>query len=176
VFPSSTSKDLDAHGEAARHAIDGLEGFTPIAVENFGARDTNASGIDREKIAEAHVLVGLMGHCCSSPPEEPTSYTEPEYDLASARDLPRLICVAADDFPLLQIHRESDDLFERQQAFTRRVMVDRVVASFAGPEELAVSVTVALANWRSRLENVEEIVARLSHFEKRADELELAEG
>jgi hypothetical protein len=61
VFLSSTSKDLAAHREAAERAILSLDGFAPIAMENFGARDTNARGIDEQKLREADLLVGLMG-------------------------------------------------------------------------------------------------------------------
>jgi hypothetical protein len=43
-------------------------------MESFGARDTDARGIDEQKLREADLLVGLMGHCYgSSPPGDPRS-------------------------------------------------------------------------------------------------------
>jgi tetratricopeptide (TPR) repeat protein len=149
VFLSSTSKDLAAFRGAVHRAIDALDGFELIHMETFGARDTDARGIDEQKLREADLLVGLMGHCYgSSPPDDPTSYTEQEYDFALLRDLPRLMFVAPDDFPVPQHLIESDDKRARQKAFRARVMVDRVVASFASPEQLATGVNTALANWR----------------------------
>jgi hypothetical protein len=128
VFLSSTSKDLLAE----RDAIDDLDGFDLIRMENFGARDTDARGIDAAKLGEADVLVGLIGHCYgSSPPDDTTSYTEQEYDLPARRHLPRLMFVAPDDFRLAVNLIEPEDKRARQQAFRARVMVDRVVASFA---------------------------------------------
>jgi hypothetical protein len=149
VFLSSTSKDLAAYRQAVHGAIDALDGFELIHMEGFGARDTDARGIDEQKLREADLLVGLMGHCYgSSPPDDPISFTEQEYDFARRRDLPRLMFVAPDDFPVPQHLIESDDKRARQKAFRARVMVDRVVASFASPEQLAIGVNTALANWR----------------------------
>ena len=86
VFLSSTSKDLAAYRKAVHRAIDALDGFEPIRMESFGAGDTDATGIDEQKLREADLLVGLMGHCYgSSPPDDPTSYTEQEYDFAVGR-------------------------------------------------------------------------------------------
>jgi hypothetical protein len=85
VFLSSTSKDLAAYRGAVHRAIDALDGFDLIGMESFGARDTDARGIDEQKLREADLLVGLMGHCYgSSPPGDPTSFTEQEYVLRSA--------------------------------------------------------------------------------------------
>jgi hypothetical protein len=157
VFLSSTSKDLAAYREAVHRALDALDGFDLIGMESFGARDTDARGIDEQKLREADLLVGLMGHCYgSSPPDDPTSFTEQEYDFAVDRKLPRLMFVAPDEFPVPQHLIEPDDKRARQKAFRERVMVDRVVASFATPEGLAARVTQALANWR-----VERITAEL---------------
>ena len=126
VFLSSTSKDLAAHREAVHRAIDGLDGFDPIRMETFGARDTDARGIDEQKLCEADLLVGLMGHCYgSSPPDNPTSFTEQEYDFAVHREMPRLMFVASDDFPVPNHLIEPDDKRARQKAFRVRVMVDR---------------------------------------------------
>ena len=137
VFLSSTSKDLAAYREAVHRGIDGLDGFDPIRMESFGARDTDARGIDEQKLREADLLVGLMGHCYgTSPPDDPTSFTEHEYDFAvcsgpAAADIRR-----AGRFPGALPLIESDEKRARQQAFRARVMVDRVVASLTSPEEL----------------------------------------
>jgi tetratricopeptide (TPR) repeat protein len=163
VFLSSTSKDLAAYREAVHRAIDALDGFALIKMESFGARDTDARGIDEQKLRAADLLVGLMGHCYgSSPRDHPTSFTEQEYDLAAGREppLPRLMFVAPDHFPVPHHLIEPDDKRARQKAFRERVMADRVVASFNSPQELATGVATALANWRVERITAELVAAR----------------
>ena len=84
VFLSSTSKDLAAYREAVHRAIDALDGFEPIRWRASAPATPTRAASTNEKLREADVLVGLMGHCYgSSPPDDPTSYTEQEYDFAA---------------------------------------------------------------------------------------------
>ena len=62
---------------------------------------------------------------------------------------------APDDFPIPASLRESDASFERQQALRREVMSERVVASFATPEQLASAVTKALFVWHEEQRRAE---------------------
>jgi Domain of unknown function (DUF4062) len=159
VFLSSTSRDLADYREAVHQAIDNLDGFHLIRMENFGARDTNATGIDTQKLEEADLLIGLIGHCYGSTrPGERISYTEEEYNLATQRELPRLMFVAPADFPLPAGLIEPDAKRERQRAFRDRVIKERKFGSFASPEHLASAVTAALANWRKKREGKPEPV------------------
>ncbi len=80
VFLSSTSRDLTAYREAVHRAIDQLDGFSPIMMEHFGARDENARGLCARLVGESQILVGLLGHYYGScPPDEELSFTELEY-------------------------------------------------------------------------------------------------
>jgi tetratricopeptide (TPR) repeat protein len=182
VFLSSTSRDLANHREAVERAILRLEGFMPIVMENFGARDATASQIDEAKVRECDVFVGLVGHCYgSSPKDNPTSYTEQEFDLATALGRLRLMLVASDEFRLPASLREPEERHLRQVAFRARVLEERVVAMFDDPAGLAGLVTQALANWRAEREKVDPITADLvaakeaaARHEARAAELERA--
>lgn len=42
VFLSSTSKDLESYREAAYRAIEGLDGYRCVRMEDFGSRDAVA--------------------------------------------------------------------------------------------------------------------------------------
>jgi tetratricopeptide (TPR) repeat protein len=173
VFLSSTSKDLATHREAVTRAISGLDGFYPIVMETFGARDGTASQIDEAKIRECDVFVGLVGHCYgSSPKDNPTSYTEQEFDLATSLGRPRLMLVASDEFRLPASLREPEEKHLRQVAFRTRVMEGRVVATFDDPAGLAGLVTQALANWRAEREKVDQITEELIAAKEHAAELE----
>ena len=83
VFLSSTAKDLEAYRDAAYRAIEGLDGFHCVRMEDFGARAEQADDFCREKIAECEVAVFLVGLCQGSAPEGSTqSYTDGEYAAA----------------------------------------------------------------------------------------------
>ena len=160
VFLSSTSRDLADYREAVHRAIDGLPGFQLIKMEDFGARDANAKDLCARLVRESDLFVGLMGHYYGScPPNEAVSFTELEYRTAKDAGLPRLMFAAPDEFPIPASLRESDASFERQQALRREVMSERVVASFATPEQLASAVTKALFVWHEERRRAEQPAA-----------------
>jgi WD40 repeat protein len=151
VFLSSTSRDLTAYREAVHRAIDRLDGFILVKMEDFGARDETARDLCARLVGESQVLVGLLGHYYGSrPSDQAHSFTELEYRAAVASGLPRLMFFAPDDFPIPASLREPDESFQRQKTFRARVMAERVGASFDTPEQLASVVTTALANWRAK--------------------------
>jgi tetratricopeptide (TPR) repeat protein len=189
VFLSSTSQDLVTHREEVLAAIVRLDGFDPIAMENFGARADAGVKFDDRKMRESHVVVGLLGLCYGSHPRAgPPSFTEREYESALAAGIDRLMLVSPDDFLVPGHLIEADAKRRYQQAFRLRVKGDLIVdgaAAFASPAALARAVVSALANWRAGREKVDEITAELvaakeaaAGHEARAAELErtLAEG
>jgi hypothetical protein len=92
--------------------------------------------------------VGIVGHLYgSSPPGSAESFTEREYNAAFEACRPRLIFVAPDDFPLLASLREDDPKSLKQQAFRKRVSIERVREHFHSPDDLALAVVTALRNW-----------------------------
>lgn len=148
VFLSSTSRDLVEYREAVHRAIDGLPGFQLVKMEDFGARNASPKDLCAGLVRDCDLFVGVIGHYHGRcPPGEPISFTELEYRTATSANLPRLMFVAPDDFPIPASLRESDASFERQQAFRREVMTDRVVAAFDTPEKLASAVTRSLFIW-----------------------------
>jgi len=179
VFLSSTSQDLVAEREAVLAAIAGLDGFEPIAIENFGARAKAAVDFDDREIQQSQVVVGLLGLCYGSNPRGgPPSFIEREYDSAVAAGIGRLMLVSPDDFPVKGDLIEPAAKRRRQKAFRARVKADLIVdasdAAFASPAALATAVIKALANWRADREKAEEIVAELVATKARATELERA--
>jgi hypothetical protein len=186
VFLSSTSQDLVLHREAVLAAIDGLDGFSAIAMENFGARAAAAVDFDERKVLESDVLVGLLGLCYGSNPRDgPPSFTGREYDSAAAAGIDRLMLVSPDDLPVPGHLIEPDGKRRRQRALRKRVKADLIVdtsdAAFVSPQSLASAVTRALANWRAEREQVNQITADLvaaketaAKHEARAAELERA--
>jgi Domain of unknown function (DUF4062) len=168
VFLSSTSRDLADYREAVHRALDGLPGFQLIKMEDFGARDASAKDLCTRLVRDSDLFVGLMGHYYGScPPNETISFTELEYRTANDAGLPRLMFAAPDEFPIAASLRESDASFERQQALRREVMSERVVASFATPEQLASAVTKALFVWQEDRRRAEQPAAATEPEEPR---------
>src|SRR5437879_6235677 len=126
VFLSSTSKDLSRYRNAVYEAIVGLDGFQCVRMEDFGARHIPAKEFCRQKIATCDLFVCLVGLCHGSPvPDSEESYTILEYRTAVVLSLPRLIFVSSDEDEGTRYYRgfqrESDELWEKQQAFRQEV-------------------------------------------------------
>jgi hypothetical protein len=148
IFLSSTARDLSAYRDAAYRAINGIDGFKCVGMEDFGARDAQADDFCREKIGECDAAVFIVGLCHGSAPKgSRRSYTEQEYEAATEAGVPRLVFLSKDGTFYQGYYRESDRAWKAQQAFRRRVSKERIREEFATPEELATKVTQALANW-----------------------------
>jgi hypothetical protein len=147
VFLSSTTRDLTQYRDAAYKAIEGLDGYHCVRMEDFGARDWAADDFCRAKVAECDLFVGVVGHLYGSCAEgSEQSYTEQEYAAAIAVEVPRLMFIATEDISLPMNLRESDDKWERQQAFRQRVSQALIRDTFSSPEGLARRVVQAVRN------------------------------
>jgi len=148
AFLSSTAKDLAEYRQATYKAIEGLDDWHCVRMEDFGARDAMADEFCQEKVAECDVFVGIVGHCYgSSSKGSDKSYTEQEYDAAIATDKPRLMFLAPDDFPLPAYLIEPDERRAKQRAFRDRVNAERIRDTFTSPDDLARRVVQAIRNW-----------------------------
>ena len=147
VFVSHTSelRNFPAGGKSyvaeAERAITAA-GHVIVEMADFPAADQPAAQLCAQRVRGCEVYVGVLGTRYGSPvadkPE--VSYTELEFDAASAAGLPRLVFVldteAADvGIPLAQL---IDHAFgARQEAFRRRVQASGLVTqSFASPDQL----------------------------------------
>jgi len=155
AFLSSTAKDLAEYRDAAYKAIEGLDDWHCVRMEDFGARDAMADEFCQEKVAECDVFVGIVGHCYgSSPKGSEKSYTEQEYDAAIATERSRLMFLAPEEFPLPMHLRESDEKWRKQRDFRDRVNAERIRAPFTSPEVLALRVVQAIRNWERKATGV----------------------
>lgn len=148
IFLSSTFRDLTKHRAAVIEAIERLDGYHCVRMENFGARDWEAGTFCRAKVQECDLFVGIVGHLHGScPPNSAQSYTECEFEAAIAEKKPRLIFLAPEDFPLPANLRESDEQSQKQREFRQRASTGRIRDTFTSPEDLASRVTQAIHNW-----------------------------
>jgi Domain of unknown function (DUF4062) len=151
AFLSSTAKDLNEHREAAYRAVQGLDGWKCVRMEDFGARDSLADDFCRKQVGECDVFVGILGHLYgSSPSGELASFTEREYEAAISTNQPRFLFVAPEDFKLPFSLFEDDERRRRQKAFRDRVDHERIRDTFVSPDDLAARIISALRNWEQR--------------------------
>ena len=117
-------------------------GHVIVDMADFPAADQPAAELCAERVRGCDVYVGVLGTRYGSPVRDKpeVSYTELEFDTATAAGLPRLVFLldtaAADvGIPLAQL---IDHAFgARQEAFRRRVQASGLVTqSFASPDQL----------------------------------------
>lgn len=148
VFLSSTTNDLISCREAAFAAICRLDGYHCVRMEDFGAKDCLPLSLCLKKVAECDVYVGILGHLYGScPGDGEKSYTELEYEKATELGKPRLMFLASNDVPIRLDHIEDAERQQRQKRFRSRIDKDLLRQEFATPEDLALTVAAALANW-----------------------------
>lgn len=147
VFLSSTARDLAEYRDAAARAIDGLEGYKCIKMEDFGATAAQAASTCTEKVLECDLYLGILAYNYGSlAPQSELSYTEIEYDTAA--QMARLIFIAdaKKGFRVDPDLIEPDDKRARQRVFRERAGQTHVAAFFTTPEDLAVKVVTAIRN------------------------------
>lgn len=152
VFLSSVALGLEPYREAVRKAINGLDGYKCVGMEDFGARHGTPYSVCLAKVRECDIFVGIVGHRYGSiAPETGKSFSESEYDAAVTSGKPRLMFLAPEEFPVPANLIESDELREKQANFRARVSKEYAVAFFeeGQGEMLARLVIQAIHNRRS---------------------------
>src|SRR5215471_2682872 len=120
----------------------------------FAARDSKPAETCTIMVARADLYVGIIGTrygaCVRGRPE--LSYTELEFETATALGLPRLVFLISDDAASLPPADEPPDWRARQQAFRHRLLNAEVtVASVSSPSELEVALVHALSDLRTEV-------------------------
>jgi hypothetical protein len=148
VFLSSTGGDLTAYRKAAYEAIQGLDDWKCVRMEDFGARDWDVDTFCRAKVQECDLFIGIIGNRFGSGPKgSKDSYTQREYQAARDAHRPVLLFLASDDFPVPGNLLEPMTKVRVQRAFRARVRNggDRIVDfGFTSAEDLAKRVVSAL--------------------------------
>ena len=146
VFLSHTSelRNFPEKGSYVAEAEQAISAAGHVVVEmtGFPAADQSAEQLCAERVRGCQVYVGLLGTRYGSPVRErpEVSYTELEFEAATAAGLPRLVFLldtnAADvGIPVGEL---TDHVFgARQEAFRRRVQASGLVTQpFASPHQL----------------------------------------
>jgi len=151
VFVSLTSELMDHPPERSflAAAEDALKraGHAFNHMGLFGAADRRPADFCRSRVMRCDVYVGLIGRCYGTvvPDRPDASYTELEFETATAAGLRRLIFLIRDDFAPRR--REPRGHGARQQAFrTRLRQSGLLVVTVASPASLEVELYQSLVD------------------------------
>lgn len=164
VFLSSTTKDLKDHRDTTYEAIERLDGYHCVRMEDFGARDWEADEFCRKRVTKYDLFVCVVGHLYgSTPSHSDRSFTEREYQAAVDADMDRLVFLAPEDFLLPSNLREPDDKWQRQQQFRARVSQERLVDTFRSPDDLKARLIQAVRNWEQESRRIQTQEQKVDH-------------
>ena len=149
IFLSSTTKDLAQCRESVYRAINGLDGYHCIRMEDFGSWDTAPDDFCRSKVAKCDLFVCIAGPLYGSRSPAGRSYTEREFEAAIEHDKPCQVFLTAEDFPLAANLFESDEDRKCQLAFRKRIAAGRITTRFSTPDQASVQMVQAIRNWEA---------------------------
>ncbi|MGD9496832.1 MAG: DUF4062 domain-containing protein, partial [Armatimonadota bacterium] len=157
AFLSSVCRELGDYRDRAYEAIEGLEGWHCVRMEDFGARDWDADEFCRATVSDCDLLVLVLGFCYGSCPDGTgASYTEREYQAAVLPpETARIVLLAREDYQPSAEVDEPVELRDRQRAFRERVSRERIRDTFTSPDDLAWRVARAIHNWERDQERLE---------------------
>jgi hypothetical protein len=154
VFLSSVAKGLESFRDGACKAINRLDGYHCVRMEDFGARSKAPQEYCLEAVESCDCFIGIIGQRYGScPPGCSESFTELEYRAAEKANIPRLMMIAPDDLLVPANHREPDEAFEKLKRFRDEVFSQNTAAFFKSEESLALAVVTALQNERQQQEH-----------------------
>ena len=135
-----------------------MDQFHCDAMEFFGSRPSRSIDFCRKRVRRSRVFIGVLGWCYgSSPKGNKRSFTEEEFlaavkegecRRAAGEDLPILMFISEDNFPLPSGMTQSVEARERQRAFREHIATAEgwTCKRFGTPEELTTAVAQALSN------------------------------
>jgi formylglycine-generating enzyme required for sulfatase activity len=147
VFLSSTGADLREYRGAAFDALQKLDDWKCVRMENFGARDWDVDEFCREQVKACDLFIGIIGHRFGDAPKGiKESYTQREYQAAVEADVPRLLFLAPDDIKVPPNLWEPQWKMRTQAKFRKNL--DRIASEdFTTPDQLATQILTAIRHW-----------------------------
>ena len=144
IFISSTYNDLIEERRKTQDAILSMEHF-PIGMEYFSAASEHQWSIIKRSIDSSDYYVLIIGYRYGTELPNGISYTEREYDYASAKGIPILVFLKREGLPTIRDNMELDSKKQQKlKYFINKAMDGREVSWWSTKEELGQIVTNAL--------------------------------
>jgi formylglycine-generating enzyme required for sulfatase activity len=150
VFLSSTGADLKDYREAAFLALQKLDGWKCVRMEDFEARARDVDTFCRAEVARCDLFLGIIGHRFGAAPKgSRESYAQREYRAALEARKPVLLFLAADDFPIPANLLEPMAKIKAQAKFRESLRNGGkhiVALGFTSPADLAQKIVTSVYN------------------------------
>lgn len=144
VFVSSTTKDLGVARKKVCEQLLQLD-FQPVSMDWYTADGKPPKQLDDAKVKRCDAFVIIVGHLYGeSPPDGDKSFTELEYDTASASGKSIYPFLASDHFLVSPSLREDDATYEKLCAFCERLEKDHTPRYFDNVDQLCTEVAAAI--------------------------------
>ncbi|MGA3025730.1 MAG: SUMF1/EgtB/PvdO family nonheme iron enzyme [Bryobacteraceae bacterium] len=154
VFLSSTGADLREYREAAFLALQKLDGWKCVRMEDFGARAWDVDSFCRAEVKRCDLFIGIIGHRFGGAPRGSTeSYTQREYRAARDATKPILLFLAPKGFPIPEDLLEPMTKIKAQRKFRDQLLNsgDHIVETdFRSSAELAQKIVISVYNFGGR--------------------------
>lgn len=145
IFVSSTSEDLENERLRVMEAIDRLD-IKRVAMEYFGADHRKPIDVCLERVRNANLYVGIVGHRYGSiVPNKGKSYTHIEYEEARRIGLPCLIYRRSDKVPVLpQLIEKNPESMAKLTNFKDTLLREQTVCNFDDVIDLVIKIMADL--------------------------------
>lgn len=153
VYISSTYKDLVKHREAVAHILRKMKKIV-VSMEDYTASDERPLDKCLSDVSECDIYVGIFAHRYGFVPQHdnPGALSITEFELQRARELKKTCLIflhdEADSWPLpdTDAFNGEGERGERIKALRDRLTLEFTRNLFKSPEDLAASVSSAVAN------------------------------
>lgn len=145
VFLSSTYVDLVDHRAEVASVVRRMPDFRLIAMEDFGSSSTPPMEFCVKQVHGADIYLGLIGWRYGYvDPQTRKSATEIEYRTALSCDIPLLLYLLADDYPIPANQIDTGDNASRIRALREEIKTSHTVQFFREPTDVAARVATDL--------------------------------
>ncbi len=144
IFISSTYRDLFKARESVIETILGLYHF-PVGMEMFSADDDEQWEVIKETINYSDYYILLLGHRYGSETSDGISFTEKEYDYATAQGIPVMAFIRERNVPTTPDERDDDpEKLRKLTDFIQKATTNKMCDFWENEDGLATKVAIAL--------------------------------
>lgn len=154
IFISSTYEDLVPYRDEVQRVIMRLEQVVK-GMEYFGSSPDNPLEVCLRQVRESRVFIGIIGMRYGSINEEKNlSFSELEYNEAMKANIPTLIYIIDEDYPIPSKYVDKGESAERLEEFKKQLKKKHTVSCFTSPADLGNKLSHDLVETLSNLEQI----------------------
>lgn len=176
IFVSSTYEDLKPYRDEVERCIIRM-GHTIKGMEFWGSSPENPLSKCLQTVRECRIYVGIIGMRYGSVVDEGTgkSFTELEYDEAIKNNIPVLIYIFDENYPIAPIFVDMGESAKKLEEFKSRLQRVHVVSKFTNPADLGKKVTQDLMDELKKDRTIESSLLKISSCSA-VDDYEILKG